>query len=308
MKMESDFHMVKGEGETSYTTNSRLQVCKNALIVLSEVTNAMRGHPVELQFFLNDLPGNDFNQIFQSYEQLKNSTAADHNGERLSPFYIAGFLMIVKTVEVAIQFPDGLDGNGVNIYIATTTPPSVVKLYQEQFKKDFMLFLELRYRELSFAGQMVLTFLGRKNEDVYNGNMNYLYELLAQSLQSLVEKDLVNQKKLNSFNLPFYGASVAEVKEVVNWSGLFDINQINLFESSWDPCHDSEDINVPDRVQSGVNIAKSIRAVMETLFVGHFGESIIDALFKEFANKVAAYLQRENNTKYSIITLSLQRK
>lgn len=95
---------------------------------------------------------------------------------------------------------------------------------------------------------------------------------------------------------------------MVNWSGLFDINQINLFESSWDPCHDSEDINVPDRVQSGVNIAKSIRAVMETLFVGHFGESIIDALFKEFANKVAAYLQRENNTEYSIITLSLQRK
>lgn len=118
----------------------------------------------------------------------------------------------------------------------------------------------------------------------------------------------MNQKKLNSFNLPIYGASVAEVKEVVNRSGLFDINQINLFESSWDPCHDSEDINVPDSVQSGVNIAKSIRAVMETLFVSHFGESIIDPLFKEFANKLAEYLQREDNTKYSVITLSLQRK
>jgi hypothetical protein len=35
---------------------------------------------------------------------------------------------------------------------------------------------------------MVLTFLGRKNEDVYSGSMNYLYELLAQSLQTLVEK------------------------------------------------------------------------------------------------------------------------
>ncbi|RLN12138.1 anthranilate O-methyltransferase 1-like [Panicum miliaceum] len=143
--------------------------------------------------------------------------------------------MTVKIVDVAIQFPDVLDGNEGNIYIAKTTPPSVVKLYQEQFQKDLILFLELRYEELAFDGQMVLTFLGRKEDDVYSGSMNYLYELLAQSLQSLVEKDLVNQKKLNSFNLPIYGASVAEVKEVVNQSGRFDINHINLFESNWDP-------------------------------------------------------------------------
>ncbi|PUZ61630.1 hypothetical protein GQ55_4G291600 [Panicum hallii var. hallii] len=316
MRMESDFHMVNGVGETSYVNNSmdqqkalvetkpvlekavaevcsaalprNLVVCdlgcgsgKNTLIFLSEVVNATRGHPVELQFFLNDLPGNDFNHIFQSFEQLKNSTAADHKGERLPPFYITGVpgsyytrLFPFQSVHLFhssfslhwhSQFPDVLDGNKANIYIAKTTPPSVVKLYQEQFQKD----------------------LG-KEEDIYSGSMNYLYELLAQSLQSLVEKDLVNQKKLNSFNLPIYGASVTEVKEVVNQSGLFDINHINLFD--------------------GVNIAKSIRTVMETLLVSHFGEFMIEALFKEFASKVAEYLQREDNTKYSIIILSLQKK
>jgi hypothetical protein len=57
-----------------------------------------------------------------------------------------------------------------------------------------------------------------------------------------------------------------------------------------------------------VNIAKSIRTVMETLLVSHFDEFMIEALFKEFASKVAEYLQREDNTKYSIIILSLQKK
>ncbi|KAJ1258894.1 hypothetical protein BS78_10G111000 [Paspalum vaginatum] len=362
MKMESDFHMVKGEGETSYINNSRHQqkalletkpvlekavaeVCsdvlpqnlmvvgdlgcgsgKNTLIFLSEVIDATRGLPVELQFFLNDLPGNDFNHIFQSYdEELKNSAMADHKGERPTPFYIAGVpgsyytrLFPFQSVHLFhssfslhwhSQFPYGLlDDNGDNIYIARTTPPNVVKIYQDQFQKDLMLFLELRYEELAFGGQMVLTFLGRKNEDVYSGSMNYLYELLAQSLQTLVRKELVSQKKLESFNLPIYGASIGEVKEVVNGSGLFDINHIKLFESNWDPYNDSEGSNVQDNIQSGVNIAKSIRAVMETLFVSHFGESIIDVLFKEFANKVADYIQRADDPNYSIIILSLHRK
>lgn len=63
---------------------------KNTLIFLSDVINATKGHPVELQFFLNDLPGNDFNHIFQSLEQFKNSTAVDQKGESLPTFYIAG--------------------------------------------------------------------------------------------------------------------------------------------------------------------------------------------------------------------------
>ncbi|CAL5037800.1 unnamed protein product [Urochloa decumbens] len=360
MRMERDFHMVKGEGETSYTTNSRLQqkalfeakpvveeavrqVCSaflrqnlvvcdlgcgsgdnTALIFLSEVINASSGHNVVgIQFFLNDLPGNDFNHVFQSVERFKNSVTAYQNGERGFPFYIAGlsgsyYTRLFPSQSVHLfhssyslhwhsQLPDGLDGNKGNIYIAKATPLPVVKLYQEQFQKDLMLFLELRYDELVVGGQMVLTFLGRKEEDVYGGNLNYLSELLAQSLWSLVDKGLVEEDKLNSFNLPLYGASVGEVKAAVKQTGLFDIDEIKLFESNWDPYDDSEDDNVHDSIQSGVNVAKCIRAVMETLFVSHFGKSILDALFKEYASKVADYLEREK-TKYSVIVLSLQRR
>lgn len=78
--------------------------------------------------------------------------------------------------------------NEGNMYIWETTPPAVVKLYQKQFQKDFSLFLKLRYNELVADGQMVLTFLGRKNKDVLRGEVNYMWGLLAQALQSLVQE------------------------------------------------------------------------------------------------------------------------
>ena len=48
---------------------------------------------------------------------------------------------------------------------------------------------------------MVLTFLGRKEDDVYSGSMNYIYELLAQSLQSLVEKVDVMMGRMENISL-----------------------------------------------------------------------------------------------------------
>ena len=38
---------------------------------------------------------------------------------------------------------------------------------------------------------MALIFLGRKNEDVYSGDLNQLFGLVARSLQSLVLKVVV---------------------------------------------------------------------------------------------------------------------
>ncbi|TVT99283.1 hypothetical protein EJB05_55358, partial [Eragrostis curvula] len=346
MKMHSDFHMAQGETETSYVNNSRLQRgmryysstlpenlvasdlgCssgENTLIFISGVINATRGLPLELQFFLNDLPGNDFNHIFQSLQQFKKSISEDHKEETLPPFYVAGLpgsyytrLFPCRSVHLfhssyslhwLSRLPDGLEGNEGNICITKTTPLSVVERYQlEQFRKDFMLFLQLRNEELVFGGQMVLTFLGRKDDNVCNGNLNYLTELLAQSLWSLVDKGLVEKDKVKFFNLPIYGAAVNEVTTVIKKSKLFDINQIKLFESNWDPYDDLDDDVVQDNIRSGENISKSIRAVMETLLASHFGESVLDALFNEYACKVAEHL-KWHKTKYSVIVLSLEKR
>uniref|UniRef100_A0ACD5UJ58 Uncharacterized protein n=1 Tax=Avena sativa TaxID=4498 RepID=A0ACD5UJ58_AVESA len=168
--------------------------------------------PVELQFFLNDLQRNDFNQVFRSLAGFRESTAAEHRENAVvPPFYIAGVPGSYYTrlfprqschlfhssycLHWRSQVPAGLEAGGKeylnegNIYIAENTPGGVVELYRQQFQEDMLLFLKLRYEELVLGGQMVLTFLGRKYEDVYNdGYLNHPWGLLARSLQSLVEE------------------------------------------------------------------------------------------------------------------------
>uniref|UniRef100_A0ACD6ANR6 Uncharacterized protein n=1 Tax=Avena sativa TaxID=4498 RepID=A0ACD6ANR6_AVESA len=371
MKMDRDFHMVAGEGETSYFKNSTLQRkalletkpvlekavrdirtdddvlqpsitvvdlgCssgENTLLFISNVIEAicrhreqLHGNLVELQFFLNDLPGNDFNHVFRSLEKFKESIAMKFKQETLPPFSIAGLpgsyytkLFPRQSVHLfhssfCLHWRSELDltvnkemyKNKANIYIGKTTPPDVAKLYQEHFQKDMLLFLKLRYEELVLGGQMVLTFLGKITEDVYCGDMSLVFGLLGQSLESLVEEGLIEREKLNSFNVPFYGPSIDEVKTVVKQSGLFDINHIKLFQSNWDPYDDSEGDGVSDSLQSGINVSKCYRAAMEPILASHFGEPVLHRLFEQFAYNIMEHLESEK-TKYSIIVVSLKKR
>ena len=97
---------------------------------------------------------------------------------------------VIFSNDVYMQVPGGREAylNKDNIYITYTTTLAEVKQFQEQFHKDFSLFLKLRHEELVYGGKMVLIFLGREDEDAYNGDLNKLFGLVARSLQSLVLK------------------------------------------------------------------------------------------------------------------------
>ncbi|GJM99925.1 hypothetical protein PR202_ga17068 [Eleusine coracana subsp. coracana] len=116
----------------------------------------------------------------------------------------------------------------------------------------------------------------------------------------------VQREKLCSFNLPFYAPSVNEVKAIINQMEMFSIECIKLFESNWDPHDDSNAEVVLDCDRSADSIAMCIRAVIGPLIADHFGESILDELFLEYASVVAKHL-RKGIARYSVIVVSLKK-
>ncbi|WVZ90399.1 hypothetical protein U9M48_036705 [Paspalum notatum var. saurae] len=222
----------------------------NTLMFISSVIGAIADqskssgdHPVELQFFLNDLPSNDFNELFRLIQKFKRLETTDEMSYVPPLYYISGLPeSYYNRIFPRESQPEGLEAwretylNEDNIYITKITTPFVVKKFQEQFHKDFSLFLKLRYEELVYRRQMVLIFLGRMDDDVYSGDLNQLFGLVARSLQYLVLKGLIEKEKVESFNLLVYEPSVAEVKEVVIVTTLLFVTRKSLLKNFSSVC------------------------------------------------------------------------
>ncbi|CAD5189216.1 unnamed protein product [Musa acuminata subsp. malaccensis] len=304
-------------------------VVSEVLGIVGDLCRRLEQKPPEIQFFLNDLPGNDFNNVFRSLERYEKKME-EEKGDLLVPHYVVGMpgsfygrlsprntvhifhsnycLMWLSQVPQGLESEQGVPLNKGNIYIAENSPPQVVKAYQEQHRRDFSTFLKSRYVELSIGGGMVLTFLGRKSKHPANGELSSLYGLLAEALNAMVSQGIISQDKVATFNLPIYGASMQEVKAVIHDEGLFYLEQAQIFESNWDPFDGTDDDDtVSDNVLNGKNVAKCIRAVFESLIAHQFGAAILDELFVRYAEKVARHLLKEK-TKYTVLVIALKKK
>ncbi|BAF28009.1 Os11g0260100 [Oryza sativa Japonica Group] len=292
MKIKLDFHMIKGDGDSSYAKNSSTQgkailstkpmvekatkeICMdlqprsmvvadlgcssgaNTLLFISEViaiiseetpaNNNNRECPMEVQFFLNDLPNNDLNHNFQLLEQFKQSIVRDcaRRGLQHPPYYVAG-----------------VPGS----FYTRLFPCNSVHIFHSSFS-------------------------------------------LMWLSQGRVEKE-----KLDSFNRPMYGPSVDELKQLVQESQLFDIIDIRAFDLTFDPIDKLEleesataTTGRPYSVHEAIdnNHTTTLRAVTETLLASHFGESIMDDLFTLFACNVTRHLESCAWEESSIMAISV---
>ncbi|KAL0374162.1 UNVERIFIED_CONTAM: Benzoate carboxyl methyltransferase [Sesamum radiatum] len=181
----------------------------NTLFIISYILNAIEDlcskrirsidhHLPEFEVFLNDLPDNDFNNLFKL---LLNSDMI--NGKKKKRCFLYGLpgsfycrLFPSNTLHFAYssyslhwlsQVPEGIeDRNKENICIARTSPPEVFEAYAKQYQRDFSSFLSLRGEEMVADGRMVLTFRGRSADDPSCTDDSAHLTLLSQTLLDMV--------------------------------------------------------------------------------------------------------------------------
>ncbi|PPD96510.1 hypothetical protein GOBAR_DD06464 [Gossypium barbadense] len=265
----------------------------------------------EFEVLLNDLPGNDFNSVFKSipdfYKQKGDLVqercfirgVAGSFYHRLFPSASLHFVHSSNGLHWLSKLPVGLENNKGNICMARSSPPNIFKAYANQFQEDFTNFLSSRSREIVRQGCMVLTFMVRRNPNP--SHEHHCLELLAKSLLDLVAQGIVKEADVDSFNLPIYPPCKEEVVDIVEKEGSFETKQLQVFVMDIDPLSRDEKVrNKEFYMKMGNNIANTFRAGLEPILCGHFGDAILDELFRKFASHVA---DDPNSSMHQIVNL-----
>ncbi|KAK7307519.1 hypothetical protein VNO77_40655 [Canavalia gladiata] len=305
-----------------------LFVISEAIKLVEKLCRESKHQSPEYQIFMNDLPGNDFNNIFKSLgsfkEKLSNEMEA---GNTIGPCFFTGvpasfygrifpnktlhFVHSSYSLQWLSKVPEDVKNNKGNIYMSSTSPSNVLKAYYEQFQRDFSLFLRCRAEEIVERGRMVLTFLGRRSDDPSSKECCYIWELLAMALNDMVSKGIIKEEEMDSFNIPQYTPSPSEVKLEVEKEGSFTIIGLEVSVVPWDAydklnASDSECLS-KSASNGGYNVTKCMRAVAEPLLVNHFGEAIIEEVFGRYQEILVDRMSKEK-TEFVNVSISMIRR
>ncbi|KAI7726130.1 hypothetical protein M8C21_031010 [Ambrosia artemisiifolia] len=302
-----------------------LLVASNIIDIVHDVCQENKNKVPQFQVCLNDLFGNDFNTLFKLLPNFYAKLKKD-KGEGVGPCFISavpgsfyGRLFPDQSLHLVhcansnhwiSQMPQGLESNGLNIYMAKTSPSNIYQAYGKQFHTDFTKFLKMRSEEVVHGGSMVLTFPGRSIEDPTSDDGCALLGFLGKSLVDISKEGLVRVSDILSFNIPKYMPCENEVRNAIEYEGSFSITNMRNYKVNWDP-HDTDYTSMNDSNElsqiHGKNTAKVMRAVYEPLLASHFGNSIIDVLFKKIETYVAEHLSKKK-TSHFFINISMTKK
>lgn len=315
----------------------------NALFTAQNITQALKakysaaGIPLpQCQVFFNDLPTSDFNSLFKILPSL--SVDTDYQNEegvadrsyfaagvpgsfygRLFPDQTLHFIHSSFGLHWLSQAPaeilekNSATWNKGKIFCGGGSR-AVGEAYFLQFQKDFNTFLRARAEEMVAGGRMFLLLMGRTSHNPTNqGYVAFNWESLETSLNDLVNQGLIEEEKVDSFNIPMYCPCPGEVSNEIAKEGSFEIQRLQLLRRSDNiPKEEMEAIagSASAKDAYGQKLSKQFRAVLESLMKHHFGEEIMDALFEKYGEIMGRRLSEriEYGKRGGHLVIVLQRK
>ncbi|CAI0411134.1 unnamed protein product [Linum tenue] len=296
--MDNVLHMNGGMGETSYAKNSLLQwkgIATTLPITKEAIAELMcnSSFPIGRLAIANLGCASGPNSLFLVSEVIK---AAHKLSRELGH----------KSTDS--QVPRGLEENKGNIYMAKTSPQCVLEAYYKQFRTDFSSFLNHRAQELVTGGRMVLTFFGRRSAEPCAKECCYIWELMSMALNQMALEGLIDQDKLDSFNLPLFTPSAMEVEAEIQKQGSFAIKHLELWDMSWN-AYEGE-VDLPKALRDGgYNVSRCMKALFEPIITHKFNlpREVMNEVFKRYGLLLSDWMANERAILVSL-TVSLTKR
>ncbi|XP_011070212.2 probable S-adenosylmethionine-dependent methyltransferase At5g37990 [Sesamum indicum] len=272
-------------------------------------TDGQTSHIPDFQVFFNDKVTNDFNTLFSSLPPKRLYYATGIPGSfhgRLLPKSSLHFGYSSCSLNWLSKVPKEVADNASPAWIRGKihcfgARREVLEAYSNQYAKDVEAFLDARAEELVAGGLMAL--IVPAVPAFWNPNTAYTsitdFDILGSCLMDLAEKGRFSKAKVDSFNLPVHITIPQEFRAILERSDNYTIERMEIIDNPG-----KRTLTVPtDR-------ASFFRAVFEQLLINHFGSEIIEELFHQYANKLAAsslFLEPKNEKSVLIFVL-LKRK
>ena len=120
---------------------------------------------------------------------------------------------------------------------------------------------------------------------------------------------MVEEEKVDRFNMPIFMPTPEEVKAEIQKEGSFIIKRVEVLRTRWNLYNNNNEIDSSTGgvgIGSTYNIANCIRSVIEPIMIPHFGQAIIEELFDRY-KKIVKDEMFNNKSEFIFLTISLIR-
>ncbi|CAN6914972.1 hypothetical protein Bca4012_088198 [Brassica carinata] len=279
----------------------------------------------ELEVFFSDLPSNDFNTLFRSFEDKVNGSskkyfAAGVPGSFYGRLFPKGELHVVVTTSALqwlSQVPEKVMEKGSKTWNKGRAwiqgaEGEVVEAYAEQSDKDLVQFLKCRKEEIVEGGVLFMLMGGRPSGLVsqvsdHDSGLRHLFTILMdQAWQDLVDEGLIEEEKRDGFNIPVYLRSTEEIAAAVDRCGGFRIEKMEVLKIA-DPMNAKQQ-ELKDPESYGRAMSISVQAGLKPIVEAYLGPDLTRKLFKQYAVRAATNKEflKENSFYYMIAVSAIR--